>query len=153
MKGVPYARATGGGRVREEIVSLLRRFGCDSIGFLDKFGEKKLVLGFDYRGRSIRLEASAAGWAKLYLKANPWHDQRKSSRAEWEEKALEQGLRAAPSILRDWLKGQLTAVEAGILSFDNVFMPFMITERGETVAERVGRGDVNLMLPPPGTDE
>lgn len=44
---------------------------------------------------------------------------------------------AANSVLRNWLKGQLTALEWGVLSFDEVFMPYMLTESGETVAQPI----------------
>jgi hypothetical protein len=44
--------------------------------------------------------------------------------------ALEQGHVAVNSILRDWIKGQVTAVECGILSFEAVFMPYMLTSDG-----------------------
>jgi hypothetical protein len=34
---VPYAAATTGKAAREEISKVLRRFGCESIGFMDDF--------------------------------------------------------------------------------------------------------------------
>jgi hypothetical protein len=41
------------------------------------------------------------------------------------------------SILRDWIKGQVTAVECGILSFEAVFLPHMLTSDGRPLIERV----------------
>jgi hypothetical protein len=38
--------------------------------------------------------------------------------------------------LRDWIKGSVTAIEAGILSFEAVFMPFMLTSDGRPLLER-----------------
>jgi hypothetical protein len=32
---VPYAAATTGRKAREEIIKVLRRFGCGSIGFME----------------------------------------------------------------------------------------------------------------------
>jgi hypothetical protein len=55
----------------------------------------------------------------------------------YEREAIEQGLIAINSILRDWVKGQLTAVECGILSFEAVFMPYMLTNDGRPLIERV----------------
>src|SRR5262249_17224243 len=69
-------------------------------------------------------------WAQMFLKATPWTYERRSSKQEWEQKALRQGHIAVNSILRDWIKGQVTAVECGILSFEAVFMPHMITNDG-----------------------
>jgi hypothetical protein len=36
------------------------------------------------------------------------------------------------------LGAQVTAIECGILSFEAVFMPFMLTSDGGTLAERIG---------------
>ena len=55
------------------------------------------------------------------------------------ERALAQGQIAINSILRDWVKGQIMAIETGILSFDAVFLPFMLTHDGRTVSDRVNQ--------------
>lgn len=143
---VPYAEATSGGKARDEIVKLLRKFGCGSIGFLDHFEDGLVILQFTHRGRAVQLKASAAGWAKMYLDARPWNPRLRKTEAQYEQSALEQGLIAVNSILRDWVKGQVTAVECGMLSFDAAFMPYMLTSDGRTVVERVASMD---LLPPP----
>ena len=43
---------------------------------------------------------------------------------------------AVNSILRDWIKRQVTAIECGILSFEAVFMPYMLTSDGRPLLER-----------------
>jgi hypothetical protein len=50
------------------------------------------------------------------------------------------------SILRDGIKGQVTMIEAGIVSFEAVFMPHMLTNDGRTVMERMAEND---LLPKP----
>lgn len=142
---VPYANATTG-KSRDEITKTLQRFGCESVGFMDDFADSSVLLAFKHRGRQVHLRASAKGWAALYLKENPWSHQRKSTRQQWEQAALAQGLIAVNSILRDWVKGQITAVETGILSFEAVFMPYMLTDNGQTLVERIG--SMNLLPPP-----
>jgi len=94
------------------------------------------------------LRASAAGWASLWLKQNPWSRRRGKPQKDYERMALEQGLLAVNSILRDWVKGQITAVECGVMSFDAAFMPFMVTDSGETVIERIR--SLKLLPPPSG---
>jgi hypothetical protein len=79
------------------------------------------MLAFTHRGRPIQLTASAKGWAQMYLKENPWTSRRFISKADHEQKALRQGHVAVNSILRDWIKGLVTAIECGILSFEAVF--------------------------------
>lgn len=134
--GTPYARATSGVSARDEITKLLRRFGCSSVGFMDNYEDHEVLLQFEHRGRQMRLRASAKGWAALWLKENPYSGYRKGNENEHRAKALAQGHVAINSILRDWVKGQLMAVETGMLSFDAVFLPFAITHDGRTVAER-----------------
>jgi len=71
----------------------------------------------------------------MFLKANPQSHLARTSRHDYEQAALRQGLIAVNSILRDWIKGQMTAIEAGILSFEAVFMPFMLTHDGRPLVE------------------
>ena len=95
---------------------------------MEEFAEKSLLLAFRYHGHQVQLRASARGWAK--------------------QKALDQGMIAINSVLRDWVKGQLTAIETGIMPFRLVFLPYMLTASGETVGELVDhRGGQILELP------
>ena len=133
----PYAGATTGAAARDEITKVLRRFGCESVGFMDDFEAHEVLLAFKHRGRAIQLRASAKGWAQMYLKENPWSPRRVGTKVEWEQRALRQGHVAVNSILRDWIKGQVTAVECGILSFEAVFMPYVLTNDGRPLLERL----------------
>ena len=133
----PYANASSGASARDEITKVLRRFGCESVGFMDDFEKYEVLLAFKHRGRQIQLTASAKGWAQMFLKENPWTSRRTGTKHDYERKALQQGLIAVNSILRDWIKGQVTAVECGILSFEAVFMPYMLTSDGRPLIERM----------------
>lgn len=145
----PYATATSGANARGEIVRILQRFGCESVGFMDDFANHAVILAFTHRGRPVQLKASAKGWAQMYLKENPWSHRKRGNRVDWEQAALRQGQVAINSILRDWVKGQITAVECGILSFEAVFMPYMLTDDGRPVYERISQ--LNLLPPPTAT--
>lgn len=136
-EGVPYEFATSGAAARDEIVQLLRRFGCESVGFMDDFEGQTIFLAFKHRGKSVQLKASAKGWAAMYLKAHPYNKNHRMGRTQYEQKIVAQGLIAVNSILRDWVKGQITAVECGILSFEAVFMPYMLTSDGRPLIERI----------------
>jgi hypothetical protein len=136
MKGIPCASATSGARARDEITRLLARLGVEQAGVIEDFSRHEVVVGFVHRGRQVQLRASAAGWARMHLNANPLNGRRRATRQEWEQGALAQGRLAVSSILRDWVKAQLTAVEAGILSFEAVFLPHMIGTDGRTFLER-----------------
>lgn len=145
MDVVPYEKATSGANARDEIRKLLMRFGCTSVGFMDNFDRHELLLAFEWRGRKVQITASAAGWAALFLAANPWNTRRRATEAEWKQRALDQGLVAVNSVLRDLVKGQITAVECGMLTFEHVFLPHMLTSSGQTVADRFSADDLPLL--------
>ena len=48
---IPYA-ATGR-KAREEITKILRRLGCESIGFMDDYSKAEMLLAFTHRGRQV----------------------------------------------------------------------------------------------------
>jgi hypothetical protein len=146
MSTVPYAGATSGAAARAEATKLLRQMGCESVGFMDDFAKHEVIVAFTHRGRPVQLRASAKGWAAMCLKAEPWTPRRRDSRSDYERKALDQGLIAINSIIRDWVKGQVTAVECGVMSFEAVFLPYMVADDGRTLLEHVTQRN---LLPPP----
>ena len=105
---IPYEKARSGMAARDEITRVLSRFGCQSVGFMDDFAEHSVLLAFQHKGRNVQLRASAQGWAALWLKENPYSTRRHCSLQDWKNKALQQGLIAVNSILRDWVKGHIT---------------------------------------------
>ncbi len=113
---------------------------------MDDFAKHEVLLAFRHRGRAVQLRASAKGWAAMYLKARPYGSRTRGTRHDHEQRALRQGLIAVNSILRDWVKGQVVAVECGMMSFEAVFMPHMLTSDGRPLIERVQEAK---MLPPP----
>ncbi len=83
----------------------------------------------------VEMKASAQGWANAYLKHNPWNSRRNQTQREYEAKWLKQGQIAVNSVLRDWVKGQITAVETGMMSLEQVLMPHLLLPNGKTVIE------------------
>jgi hypothetical protein len=146
MADVPYSGATSGAAAREEITKLLRRIGCDRIGFMDEYATSSLLLAFEIHGRPIQMKASAKGWAEWWLRENPWNNRRRGTNAEWRAKALAQGMIAINSILRDWCKGQVTAIECGMMPAEAAFLAHMLTSQGVTVLEMVD--GAKLLAPP-----
>jgi|SRR5262245_4930181 len=139
----PYAAATTGLKARAEITKVLLRFGCESIGFMDEFEKHEVLLAFTHRGRQVQLRASAKGWATIWLKENPYTYRCRRSKVEYEQDVLRQGHVAVNSILRDWVKAEVTAIECGLRSFEEVFLPNMLTHDGRPLIERVQE-----LLPP-----
>lgn len=134
---LPYHEATSGTAAYAEAEKILRKFGCDNFGIMQDWARGVTIVQFQWKERRVHLEASWAGYAALWLKQNPHNGYRKSSKSEWEAKAKNKGQMAVPSILRDWIKAQVTAVEVGLMPFDHVFMPHMLAHDGRRVVEHM----------------
>ena len=146
MAEIPYSGATSGDKARVEIVKLLRQMGCNKAGFFDEFETGTVLLAFEHMGRPVQLRASAKGWAAWYLKEKPHSSRYRSTVKQYETRALEQGMIAVNSILREWVKGSVSAIQGGIMPIKAVFMAHMITNDGRTMIERVSEHN---MLPAP----
>jgi hypothetical protein len=55
------------------------------------------------------------------------------------KKANEIASTAVYSILRDWIKGQVAAIETGVLSFDAAFLGQILLPSGKTVLEHAAQ--------------
>ena len=51
---IPYSSATSGSQAREEMLKILRRFGCEKLGFTDDDAKQEVVLYFEHRGRPVQ---------------------------------------------------------------------------------------------------
>ena len=120
-----------------EIQKILRGFGCTRFASGEDFNSGEIFVQFEHHGRPVTLKASSKGYAAAWLKENPYNNRRKGNKAEHEAKALEIGSRAVYSILRDWIKGQVTAIEVGIMSFDAAFLSHIMLPSGKRVIEEL----------------
>jgi hypothetical protein len=134
---LPYANATSGQKATDDIRRTLQAFGCSKFAPMEDFAEGTITIQFEYRGRMVQVTASAKGWASAYLRMNPHTHRHRKSKVDYEREALKQGQIAVWSILRDWIKGQITAVETGILAFDSAFLGQILLPSGNTVHQEV----------------
>lgn len=133
---LPYESATSGERALGEIQKLLRAFGCTKFGSMSDDEAKEILVQFEYRGRPVSVKASINGYAQAWLKEHPYNPSKhRVIRAVYERKALDIASIAVYSILRDWIKGQVTAIETGILSFEAAFLGQILLPSGRTVLE------------------
>lgn len=144
--GLPYENATAGDRALAEMQKTLSAFGCQSFGTMTDNERGCMIVAFKWRDRQVNLEASWKGYAVAWLKANPYSYRSKGTRADHEAKALKQAKVAICSILRDWVKGQTTAIECGVLSFEAAFMPHMLLKDGRRVLDAAQQAN---LLPAP----
>lgn len=143
---IPYQEATSGSRALDDIQRILTKFGCKRFGHMTDNDKGEIIVQFTYRGRDILVKASINGYAQAWLKENPWNRQRKSTQEEWTRKAMAQAQVSTCSILRDWIKGQTTAIEVGLLTFEGAFLGQILLPNGKTVLEHA-EGNKLLALP------
>ena len=141
---LPYETATSGESALRDIQKILQRFGCQSFGHMTDFEKGELIVQFKYRDMPISVKASIGGYAAAWLKEHPHTYRMKRTRSQHEVEARRIASVAVYSILRDWIKGQITAVETGILSFQGAFLGQILLPSGNTVLEEV---EQRKMLP------
>ena len=133
---LPYEDSTAGPRALDEIRKILTSFGCSKFGTMVDTEANDLLVQFEYRGRRVQVKASAAGYAARWLKEYPYNPSRqRRTKIEYERVAMEKGQTAMYSILRDWIKGQVAAIECGVLSFEGAFLGQILLPSGKTVLE------------------
>jgi len=143
---LPYETATSGERAINDMQKILRGFGCGKFGHMMDFDKGVLLVQFDYRGRQVSVQASVSGYAAAWLKEHPYNSWTRVSKIAHERKAKEIGAKAVYSILRDWIKGQITAIETGVLSFEGAFLGQILLPNGKTILETA---EEQKMLPAP----
>ena len=148
--GLPYETATSGERAINDMQKILRGFGCGKFGHMMDFDKGELLVQFEHRGHQVSVKASVAGYAAAWLKAHPFTSWTRSNRIAYERKAKEIGAKAVYSILRDWIKGQITAIETGVLSFEGAFLGQILLPSGMTILEHV---EAQKMLPAPTNEK
>lgn len=131
-----------------DIEKVLQKFGCQSFGHMMDFEKKKLIVQFKYRDMPISVEASFNGYAQAWLKENPWTNRKRTSRIDHERQALKQAEIAVYSILRDWIKGQVMAIECGILSFQGAFLGQILLPSGSTILQHVQNNNLLALEAP-----
>ena len=135
--GLPYENATSGNNAIQEIQKMLRSFGCTKFATGEDFDTGELFIQFEHRDRMVNLRANAKGYAAAWLREHPYGPRIRRTKAEHEAKALQVGGIAVYSILRDWVKGQVTAIEIGMLTFEAAFLSHILLPSGITVIEHV----------------
>lgn len=143
---LPYENATSGSGALDEIRKVLTRFGCSRFGTMTDNELGEMLVQFTYRTRDVTVKASYRGYAAAWLREYPYNPSRhRRTKIEHERRALDQAQISVCSVLRDWIKGQITAVEVGILTFEGAFLgQILLPGTGKTVLEHVEQAQ---MLP------
>lgn len=144
---IPYENATSGDKALGEVQKMLRAFGCTKFGSFIDDDEQVLTVQFVHRDKTVSVPASMKGYAQAWLKKHPYSNRMKKTRQQHEQAALEIANIAVYSIIRDWVKANITLVEVGILSFEGAFLAQIMLPSGHTVLEYAKKQE---LLPWPG---
>ena len=136
-KTLPYEGATAGERALAELQRVLEKFGCQQFGTMTDTESGETVVNFRWRDRNVSLRASWHGYAAAYLKLHPLDKWNSAKIQRQKDAAVAIGKVAVCSLLRDWVKGQVTAVECGVMTFEAAFMPHMLLASGERVIDKL----------------
>lgn len=152
-KSIPYETATAGQRALMELQNVLAKFDCQQFGTMVDNEHGETIVNFRWRERNVSLRASWKGYAEVYLQVHPipqytWGEEKQKK----EQAAIEQAKLSVASVLRDWVKGQITAVECGVMSFEAAFMPHMLLATGERVIDRISAHGGMLALEHKGVE-
>lgn len=132
---LPYENTTAGDKALGEIQKILRAFGCSKFGSMVDDEEGTVLVQFEYNKRPVSCKASINGYAQAWLKEHPYGNRMRCTKVEHERKARDIASVAVYSILRDWIKGQIMAIETGVLSFEGAFLGQIMLPSGKTVLE------------------
>lgn len=131
---LPYENATSGASALDDIHKVLTRFGCARFGTMTDTEKGELLVQFTFRGKDVSVKASYRGYAAAWLREHPYNSSRyRHTKIQHETRATDQAKISVCSILRDWIKGQITAIEVGILSFESAFLGQILLNDGRTV--------------------
>ncbi len=133
---LPYENSRAGAGALTEAEKILRKFGCSNFGVMNDWDRGVVMVQFMWKERRVSIEASWRGYAEAWLKEHPHTHRMRITKPNHELEAKHRGEMAVPSILRDWIKGQVTAVEIGLMPFEHAFLPHMLTSDGSRLVDR-----------------
>jgi hypothetical protein len=123
---------------------------------------QKLLLGFraskmmiDYQDgapSSIAFQIDRNGYQISFRLPSNWQamlEALKRDKVPQRYRTKEHAQRVAWRVLRDWMRAQLTLIEAGVAKVEEVMLPWAITGDGQTVAQRMLTSQGLIGLPAP----
>ncbi len=139
------------GRTRDEIESILNRFGADQFAWGRDDTRHATIVQFRREGRGYRFTVFAPDPEEFrFTPTNRRRDERQIQ--ELAEKEYPRRFRS----LANYIKAILDAVDSGLLEVDAALLPFAMLPSGLTVAEQAipqlikhGTIDLNRSLPAP----
>lgn len=137
MPTLNYTTTVNVARTAGEVQALLAEAGADAVAI--KYAQKQpvgvsFVLLTPHGQRSFDLPVEVAGVrAMLQEQVATGHIRGGKSRAEWT--SPEHAARVAWRIAKDWLEAQLALIQAGMAKLDQVMLPYLRVDGGQSLYE------------------
>lgn len=133
---------------KAEIEKIIQRYGAT--GFVSAWKQGKASIMFEMRDRRLRFNLPLPDRNEKRFTHTPGKDLERHPMDV--QKHWEQACRQSWRALLLCIKAKLESVEAGIVEFDEEFMPYIVMANGSTVAEYImpqlpGICGVDRMLP------
>jgi hypothetical protein len=141
---IPYSDASAGDRALAQVEKVLERFGVSQFGTMKDRDAGVLRVQFTHGGRSVDFEVSYSGYAAA-LTRDRFQDRRERAKTNsakskveaeaeaYAPRALAQAQISVCSVLRDYVKSQLVAIECGVLTFEEAFLAHILLPSGQRV--------------------
>ena len=123
-----YSTSIAALKTAGEVQAKLAKHGASSVSTVYVEGQPvgiAFTIETQYGPRDFQLPANAAG-VEASLKRQ---------RVDRRFQGAEQAQRVAWRILKDWVEAQLAIIEAGMVTIDEVMLPYMITSNGLTLTQ------------------
>jgi hypothetical protein len=118
-------------RTLAEIQTLIKKYGCDSFGFMQQ--PTQVGIAFEMRNRRVRFTLPLPNPTdEAFLYTPEKHIKRTTTAAR---EAYEQGIRSRWRALLLTIKAKLESVESGIETFEEAFMAQIVLPSGQTMSE------------------
>lgn len=119
---------------------------------LVRHGARKIVTDYDDQGNAIGVTFSIDLDGHPVLFALPCNWQGVLMAMEKDRAVTrafvnkDQAIRVAWRIIKDWVEAQMAIVEAQLATTVQVFLPYAVTNTGDTFYERIAAGEKTLLL-------
>lgn len=112
-------------------------------------GARGIATEYDAQGRAVALSFAVHYQGehqqyRLPVRIGAVQDTLKADHVEKRYQSLDHAERVAWRIVRDWIRAQLAIIATGMTKLDEVMLPYLLVDRGETVYDRY---EIHRQLP------
>lgn len=117
---------------------------------LSRFGARRISTDYDNHGEVIAVQFMLELRGTMVLYALPGNAEGVLKTLERDGVArqyrtIEHARRVAWRIIRDWVEAQIAIVDAGQAVMAEVFLPYAVTNSGQTMWQRVESGNIKML--------